>query len=81
MTFARTKAFTCAVPFSDKSPRAAISVIISGDRPSRPAHSGLTDKLWKVTQRCWDQEADQRPRALRISCSLYVLTLGQVYVG
>ena len=73
MTFTPTKAFTGAVPFNDKSPRAAISAIIGGDRPSRPIHSDLTDELWKLIQRCWDQEADQRPRALRVSCSLYDL--------
>ena len=81
MTFTRIKAFTGAVPFGDKSPHAAISAIVSGDRPSRPSHSGFTDQLWKLTQWCWNQEADRRPRALRISCSLYVLSLGQVYVG
>ena len=52
----------------------AISAIICGGRPSRPTHSGLTDKLWTLTQQCWDQDANRRPSALRISCSLYVLT-------
>ena len=81
MTFARTKVFAGAVPFGDKSPRAAISACVSGGRPSRPGHSGLTDGLWKLIQRCWDQKADRRPHALRISCTLYVPTSGQVYVG
>ena len=71
MSFTRTKAFTGAVPFDDKSPDAVISAIVSGDRPSRPTHSGLTDELWKVIQRCWDQEAQKRPNALEISRSLY----------
>ena len=73
--FTRAKVFTCDVPFGNKSAQTVISAIVRGDRPSRPTHPGLTDKLWVLTQHCWDQDANQRPNALRISCSLYVLTL------
>ena len=70
-----TKVFTGAVPFSDKSPRAAAFSIIGGERPPRPTHPALTDELWALTQRCWDQEPQLRPPVLRISCSLCVSTL------
>ena len=69
------KAFTGAVPFSDKLPRAAMLAIIGNERPPRPTHPALTDNFWALTRRCWDQEAHQRPNALRISCSLCVSIL------
>ena len=81
MLFTRTKVFTGATPFSDKSPRAAMSATVVGERPSRPTHPALTDKLWTLTQRCWDQDIRRRPNALRISCSLYVLAQNGVYLG
>ena len=77
-----TKAFTGAIPFSAKPPRAAMLAIIDGERPPRPTHPVLTDELWALTQRCWDQEPHLRPSALRISYGLYVSTLEpRVHVG
>ena len=64
------KVFTGAVPFSDKPPRAAMSAIAGGERPPRPTHSTLTDELWALTQRCWDQDADLRPQMSEISRAL-----------
>ena len=69
------KAFTGAVPFSDKPSRAAMLAIICDERPPRPTHTEMTDNVWALTQRCWDQEAHRRPNALRISCSLCVSIL------
>ena len=56
--FVQTKVFTGAVPFSDQSPHAAMVAIAGGERPPRPTHPTLTDRLWTLTRRCWDQEAD-----------------------
>ncbi|KAF9642811.1 kinase-like protein [Thelephora ganbajun] len=66
------EAFTGAAPFSDKPPRAAILAIMSGERPPRPTHPTLTDRLWTLIQRCWSQEAHMRPHALRISCGFSI---------
>ena len=60
------KAFTGAVPFSDRSPRAAMLAIVWGRRPSRPSHPALTDELWTLTQQCWDQEVRRRPQVSQI---------------
>ena len=81
MSFTRAKVFAGAVPFGEKSSRAAMSAIVGGERPSRPTHPALTDKLWTLTQRCWDQDVRRRPNTLWISCSLYVLTRNDVYLG
>ena len=75
LSFVLTKAFTGAVPFNDRSPRAAMSAIVGGERPPRPTDPTLTDGLWALTQRCWDQEAQLRPQALQLVRSLYVATL------
>ena len=81
MSLIWAKAFIGAVPFNGKPSRAVVSTIVGGERPSRPTHPALTDKLWTLTQRCWDQDARRRPNALQISCSLYVLTRKEVYLG
>ena len=70
LLFIRTKAFTRAVPFSEKPSREALLAITGGERPLRPSHPGLTDSLWALVQRCWKQEAELRPHAPRISCGL-----------
>jgi len=75
------KAFTGAVPFSDKSPHATRLAIICGERPPRPTGPALTDSLWALTQQCWDQEAQLRPQALQIACGLCVATLRPLYLG
>ena len=69
------KVFTGAAPFTDKPPRTTMLAIIGGERPPRPTHPALTDGFWALTQQCWDQEANRRPNALRISCSLCVQML------
>ena len=81
MSFTRAKVFTSAVPFSGEPSCAAMLAIVGGERPSRPTHPALTDRLWALTQQCWDQDAGQRPNALRVSCRLYVLTRDGVYLG
>ena len=35
--------------------------IMGGKRPSRPAHQALTDELWTLMQRCWNQDPHSRP--------------------
>ena len=62
--------FTGAIPFGDKPSHAAMQAIVGGERPTRPTDPTLTDRLWELTQRCWDQDMRRRPHALRISCSL-----------
>ena len=66
----RTKVFTGAVPFNDRSPREATLAVMNAERPPRPADQIVTDDLWILIQRCWDQEAHTRPHAFRISSGL-----------
>ena len=70
LSFVWIKVFTAAVPFSDKPPRAAMLAIVGGKRPPRPIHPTLTDRLWGLTRRCWDQEPRRRPQVLQILCGL-----------
>ena len=61
-------------PFSDHIPQAAITAIISGGRPPRPMHSGLTDGLWELMNKCWDQDRHNRPRMLEVLLALNPFT-------
>ena len=56
------KVFTGDVPFRNSIAAAAIASIITGERPERPIHPGFTDRLWSLTQQCWGQEPQDRPR-------------------
>lgn len=44
--------------------------IISGRRPPRPEHSGLTDGLWDLINLCWEQDQYNRPRMLEVLLTL-----------
>lgn len=77
LTFVWKKVLTGAIPFSTESLAVTVLAIGGGDRPPRPTHSALTDKLWALTQRCWDHKPDLRPQAPEISNGLYVLALGR----
>ena len=39
---------------------------MAGERPGRPQDPGLTDLLWDLTLRCWDQDPIQRPPMTRV---------------
>jgi hypothetical protein len=56
------KVFTGKVPFSGMGAPGAMKFIIDGEHPERPDHPGLTETLWKLTQRCWDKETRLRPK-------------------
>lgn len=40
--------------------------IVNGERPPRPAHSTLTDELWSLIQRCWNQDPHLRPEVSEV---------------
>jgi hypothetical protein len=64
------KVFTGAAPFPHTPPTTVGVRILAGKRPERPAHSSLTDDLWDLNQRCWDQEPQLRPRIAEVVCYL-----------
>lgn len=70
VSFGLMQVFTGAVPFSGTSCGVVRIAIQRGDRPPRPTHPGFTDKLWTLTQRCWDHDPDLRPGASEVSQSL-----------
>ncbi|KAF9644747.1 kinase-like protein, partial [Thelephora ganbajun] len=57
--------FTGAAPFSGSQYR-VMTVIAKGERPPRPEHPAVTDGLWGLIQRCWDQEPRLRPEAAEV---------------
>ena len=40
--------------------------IMRGERPQRPIHSALTNELWALTQRCWNQDPHLRPEIPKV---------------
>ena len=48
-------------PFANSPPTTVAVDVLSGKRPERPNHPGITDELWDMIQRCWDQEPQERP--------------------
>jgi len=45
---------------------------MEGERPPRPTHQNLTDDLWLMVRRCWDQEPRLRPEMSQVVLELYV---------
>ena len=44
--------------------------ITRGERPPRPTHPTLTDRLWELMNQCWDQDRHNRPRMLEVLFAL-----------
>jgi len=56
------KVFTGKVPFDDKAAPAVIKCIMDGEHPSQPDHPNFTELLWKLVQKCWKKEPQDRPK-------------------
>jgi hypothetical protein len=54
--------FSGEVPFKhEKSDYSVVLRIVKGERPSRPAHTELSDAVWRLLERSWDANIQQRP--------------------
>ena len=76
--FLSTQVYTGAVPFSDIISVAAMLAITTNKRPPRPRHPTFTEDLWKLTQRCWDQDLSLRPKIPEV---LQVLALSHTFAA
>ena len=57
------QAFTGRPPFGELTAPVITSQIMDGKRPARPREAqglSLTDSVWDMTVRCWDQDPAQR---------------------
>ena len=64
--YRRAQMFTDEVPFGTLSSFMVMLAITRGERPPRPAHPTFTENLWKLTQRCWDNDPHLRPEASEV---------------
>ena len=58
------QAFTGRRPFNELTAPDITSEVINDRRPARPQEAqglGLTDPVWDMTVRCWDQDPARRP--------------------
>ena len=70
------KAFTGTVPFSNHISSAAMMAIMRGERPPRPTHLSLTDRLGELMNHCLNQDRHDRPRMLEVLLTLNPLIYG-----
>ena len=57
------KAFTGRVPFNNcDNDLIVMSNILIGVRPKRPTGPHFMDGLWTLTERCWEEKPQDRPR-------------------
>jgi hypothetical protein len=61
VAYSLEKVFTGAAPFADILPASAVIQVLSGKRPGRPKNQIMTDRLWKLTQRCLERNPGRRP--------------------
>ena len=58
--------FTGEVPFRANREHLVPHLILLGKRPAKPNHPTLTEDLWHLIQRCWDDDPDLRPEASEV---------------
>ena len=52
------------VPYWNITLLCAMRAIMGGDRPQKPKAAesiGFTDELWRMVERCWQENRDERP--------------------
>jgi len=64
--------FAGKAPFYGILPTTVAVGVLSGNRPARPVHSSLTDDLWDLTKRCWNQDPKLRPEIAEVVLCLQV---------
>ena len=60
------KVFAGENPFDDPNFIGQRIKILDGERPPRPINPTLTDDVWTLVRRCWDQEPQLRPGMRRV---------------
>ena len=64
--FTRSQVLTGRRPFHCLAPCAVVIVVQKGKRPRKPVNAGLlglSDRLWWLVVRCWDESPSTRPAA------------------
>ncbi|KAF9642658.1 kinase-like protein, partial [Thelephora ganbajun] len=56
--------FSGKAPFHEVSDNEVVKWVRSGERPNRPTRTvslGLSDTLWEMIQKCWNESPELRP--------------------
>ena len=70
---------TGTVPFGKLSGTEVAIKVIEGERPSKPANAlklGLSDKVWKLLEECWQAERTIRPLVKDVLSRVKAAALG-----
>lgn len=75
LTLTLSKVFSGCIPFHHLPYNGSVRTqVLRHKRPERPVEAtniGLTDIIWSLIEKCWAQDAKQRPSVELISRSLY----------
>ena len=59
----RSQVFAGKPPFAGSVEAAVIHSVFNNERPLRPVHREVSDRVWAMIQRCWDKDRFQRMTA------------------
>ncbi|KAH8097003.1 hypothetical protein BXZ70DRAFT_943874 [Cristinia sonorae] len=72
--------YTSQAPFAGWNATTVLLHILRGGRPGRPAFhqtEEMSEQLYALLQRCWDQSAQKRPSAVELGQMLQTIDLGK----
>ena len=61
--FIRSQVLAGKPPFAGRAEAAVIFSVFQNDRPPRPVHPEVSDRVWNMIQRCWERNPFQRMTA------------------
>lgn len=61
----QTQVFTDANPFGDH-PTMVMLRIVQGERPPRPKHRAIIERVWRLINRCWNEDPYLRPEVSEV---------------
>jgi serine/threonine protein kinase len=53
-------------PFAGQSDAAVILSVFRNNRPPRPVHPEVTDRVWNMIERCWNKDPFNRMSAAEV---------------
>ena len=64
-----SQVLTGQIPFRGAHESEVVFLVLEGRRPAKPENAsviGLSDLLWDLVQRCWDDNRERRPKVAEV---------------
>ena len=65
-SFGHPQIFTGKYPFEPYSNVQVIILLTQDKRPEKPSHEQFSQKIWTLTQKCWDKDPKERPKVSEV---------------